>query len=305
MKTAYKYSVISLLLILASCSKSEGEPEIVTPNYYNKISCDGVQILDATDNFNMRRTDEFMLISYTSYIPGSAFVVDRSVSIKFSLYGGFSQASAQKGTTVYKSFAYDSAANFHFELEQYDQVNNTVKGNYSGKVYVNPEDLNSEFIIIEGSFFLQVGNDEGAGPTAATSLKLKMNGADWRSTVLLNPQEYTYEGTVNYAANQFLSDDKYKIVIGHEDATASAISTHVFDNTNTDFFVKLGKYNAITNQFDYYISSQGILKIDTAGHLPPSGIGYFYTGTFNFTATNPVAPFDVITITDGVITYHD
>ena len=290
-------------MIFNSCSNNTDD-EVDTVIYYNKISCNGVQILDESGEFlTTRRLDDYQNIYFVSYIPESAFVVENRVNINFDLYGNFGNVSVQKESTVYKSFLYDSSANFNFVLDEYDSVNNAVKGHYSGKLYLDPEDLNSSFVTIEGSFFLLVGNNEGG--SGITKMGLKMNGADWRSTVLLNPQEYTYEGTVNYAANQFLSDDKYKIVIGHEDATASAIGTHVFDNTNTDFFVKLGKYNAITNQFDYYISSQGILTINTAGHLPPSGIGYFYTANFSFTSTNPLAPFDVINITDGVINYHD
>ena len=311
MKTAVRYFIICFLLVLTSCSKSEDSNASDTM-YYQKFSKNGVQINDDSfteNNYNgnylLQRNGDRLELHFTFGENNILYYL----SISFDEYGNLGQASISYqpawplSYTWYKNFLYDSAEHFHFQLDEYDAVGNTAKGNYSGKIYIDPEDENSDFFTIEGSFFLKIGNDEGVA--GITRLKLKMNGADWRPTVFLSPLDVTYEGAFGYAANQFLSDDKYKIVIGHEDTTASAIGLHIFDNSNTDFFVKLGKYNAITKQFDYYVSSQGVLNIITAGHLPPSGIGYFYTGTFNLTATNPEAPFDIITITDGFINYHD
>lgn len=290
MKTALRYLIISFLLVLISCS-SDKEPII----YYNKINCNGIQVLDASaENLETSKTEDFIKVGCDYYTESPAEF--HRVILIFDKYGNLGFASDVNVSTnsAFGNFAYNSAEHFNFQLEEFDEAKGTVKGNYSGKLYSDPKDLNSDFINLEGSFYLKVF-EQSNGEVTRPLLNLKMNNIDWRPTRQLDYQ-FPYEGTPDGRVTQFVSDDPFKLVIGY--LLDNQEQMHSFDNTNTDFFVRLGKYNPVTNQFDYYTTSLGTINITDAGYGPFSG-GYLCKGTFSLTATNPIVPFDTITITDG------
>ena len=306
MKIAIKYLLICFLFVFTSCSSSDNTEPDLGPTYYQKLNVDGTQVKDLSFHDDPNGMPAFAYRSFDllrlniNYV-NAANNIEYQFRFNFNEYGDLGevyiayQPPWPSGYLWYKNFLYDAAQHFHFVLEEYDAVKNTVKGNYSGKIYIDPEDENSDFITVEGSFHLKIIDEQNSVTHLYKNIKLNMNGQDWKVMQRLDRGSFPYEGAHDDIALQFVSDDKFKIVMGY--VRDNQIGSHTFDNTSTNFFVKLGKYNPMTNQFDYYIISHGMLSLTTSQYM--TAVNYQTTGTFSFAATNPFPPYDTINVTNG------
>ena len=186
---------------------------------------------------------------------------------------------------------------FHFEVENLDEVAGTIRGNFSGKLYVDDEDLNSDFIEISGSFYNQIGIHEGGLYVYA-----KLNGFDWFYTHAPSNSEVPYADYGSLPSNlrfyQATGDDEYRIVLVYE----NRVGVQNFPNTTSGAYVRLSKYNVLTGLYEDYNTTAGTLVMTDV--VPNGYRWYTYSGVFNFTAVNPANSADVIQVTDGHFSFQ-
>jgi|LakMenE18May11ns_1017448.scaffolds.fasta_scaffold9741766_1 hypothetical protein len=301
MKYFIKFLLVLFFLIFSACSSSSDYNQVDEVDFYQTFKYDNQVVLDGVNypsNYYLfeyaKESDGFLNVTLDLLDSSSNRV---QLYLSFDKFGNFGKAyfvkwlPDQSSADIYESYVNNSSQNFNFQLDSYDDLNRTVKGSYSGKVYIDNSNLNSSFRLIEGTFYIKIGGDI---PTLSKpNAKLKFNGTQWHPTVEV--QIPSNEVNAQDATFGMLSDDVYKIVIGLK--RYEPLANHTFNNSNTDFFVKLAKFNTVTMQYEYFVSSSGNLTI--TGIIPVSIISRNFKGLFSFTATNPQNPSEIITITDG------
>jgi len=188
----------------------------------------------------------------------------------------------------FTTFRDNSSSNFNFQLISYDAVNKRVKANFSGYIYFDPTNLNSESKFINGSFDLPV--KEYVPPVANIINEAKINGVYWRATNKFQTREV---GNYHNITLQCLNDEVYKIMISFRDERGNTTLPGVYNFTNTDVVkkVQIAKYNPVTRSYINYNCSGRVTFINIWN--------YCIQGTYNFTGVNPSNPSDVITIENG------
>jgi hypothetical protein len=308
MKKFFRYFFVTVLVFLNACSSPSDEDQIDDDNnqieevvYYQTFKYDNQVILDNTNYTSINsptfrhatEKDGFLNVTF-SILDGNSNRLE--LILAFDKFGNFGTVYFIKWFPdnthqIFESFVHNSGNYFNFQLESYDVVNNTVKGNYSGRVYSDKTNLNSNFKNIEGSFFVKITQADGT--IGKPNVKSKFNGIQWHPTnSIIVPNNEINAQDATYGV---LSDDAYKIVIGLK--RYEPIANHQFNNSNTDFFVKLAKFNNNTMAYDYFESSSGNITITAKEAVSPISVNF--KGTFSFTATNPLNPTEIISITEG------
>jgi len=215
-----------------------------------------------------------------------------SIQFEFDKFGNLGAVSASPADfelpSVYSHQNF-SGHYFTFNLIAIDEVNKTVKATFSGKLYEDDEDLNSDFTEISGSFWI---NYTEVTPTVpGLEVSAKIDGNDWYST-----NSYTTNGTGNWSTfiHHELGDDEYKIMLGFDDENMSA-GIHTFTPATETIYATIAKYNLETKMYE---------KFDATGTLEITGTETFgiitiVSGTYSFTAVNPNDSSETIQVTNG------
>jgi len=277
MKNLKLIALALFTILISSCSSDE--------------SGDGSQSGDAYFNFTYNnktqkvktweaiKQGDFIEVLGTSE---EGFAID----FKFNTYGNLYEAitnSTSITSTIPNHYALGnfSSNTFTFTLENLNPTDKTVQVKFSGKIYEDEYDYQSDFINVSGSFkipYKEIASDfEGQGTSA------KLDGKDWHGLVMSSTIE-NMESYILYAQN----DGEYSINITFPYSGAKA-GTYTFTN-NSAYKISFQKYDVATHEnIDYIVS----------GTINYTAINDFYvTGTFNLTATHPVTKAK-ITITNG------
>lgn len=252
--------------ILISCSSNSENNKI--QQYFN-FTKDGQQVLITQwDTYNYPDQEGFEVVGKNT--------TGGNVSVSFDKYGSLNrvrliQPNGSDFST--KNNFYDFSSNyFKFELIAIDEINKTVKVDFSGKLYENEFDLNSKYSIVSGSFYLVVDN---LFYTSEKGVDAKFNGKDWHS-VKANLNSTLLGGDVIL---KVASDDEYEIAI-YFNSLDTKTGQYAFNSNSTNNKVVLSKYDLLTNKYIKYICD-GTMNID-------SNYQSVIQGTFNLTATDPI-----------------
>lgn len=176
---------------------------------------------------------------------------------------------------------------FDIDIISLDEVNHKIKVNFSGTVYRDWTDMNSESNDISGEldvYYAEVA--EGFPfPIMINSVE-QYCGADFNGT----PWKAYFE----HENGVFYSYDPYKVEIHF--ANSPSPGSYAFDQSTTDNYVRFYKFNPVTMVYDQYEASGTVAYSYREFH---GGTRYSFIGTFNLTAVNPNNPSDTITVTNG------
>ncbi len=272
MKYFKHFTFITLFVVLTSCSSDK---ETVTDDNSNQFELfiNGVLVSSQIGEsvFKTEGTINFGRLSFNT-------------SGQFGYFSLDLNTGSPTATSLFYSFRGYSSNYFDFNLESIDEVKKRVKGTFSGYVYANPLDINSEKKFVSGSFNTKY---KDVLP-AITNLrnKAKINGNQWTSSNKYLTREVT---NYNQITQHDLSDDPFKIMIKYDFGTITE-GTYNFINSNISNKIQLAKFDILTQTFVSY---------DCAGTLNITDkTGIVITGNYNFTAIHPITG-EIITVSEG------
>lgn len=255
-----KFISIFILAGLTSCSSdSSGESSVS-----NALTVNGNTVTLGTV---IAQKSEETLFIYASASDGS------SIQIGFNKYGNLeSVIYDDQNFNSFYNYQYFKSNYFDFDLISINESNNSVKISYSGNLYSNENDLESDSVSISGSFNVNYINQtpliEGLG------LSCKIGGQNWYET------DFWDNGFSN-VDRKFINDDDKMIIMNFEDESIEP-GTYTFNGSNVNK-LSLAKFNTTTKEYDSYDSS-GTVTITS--NTIVSGVVRVIEGTFSFTATN-------------------
>jgi hypothetical protein len=300
MKRYIYFLFIALTFVFSGCS-SDNDSVIENPtpqeSDYFRMNVSGADIqfgLDGTSNAGLNRAEDVFEIQ-ARYGIG---ISETDFTFRFDKSGHAIDVTLKSNDTEYAiSVDYGNYTNFrqnYFDVQivSLDEVQKRLKASFSGRVYMNRLDFNSEFMEISGTFELPYGDFLPSPGITYSSLPLKcyakINGSDWNATHQSTPE--------SNAPAIFTSFDPYRIDVFIK-VNNSATAEYNITPESQDNYIRFYKFNTVTLLYDEY---------DVTGtmdyHLKEfygGGNRYRYFGSFNFTAINPQNPADIIQITDG------
>lgn len=205
-----------------------------------------------------------------------------AIDFKFNVYGNLYEALTNPASVTSEVPWLQASENFTsnsftFTLENINTSNKTVQVKYSGKVYDNPYDHESEYINVSGAF--KVSYKEITPEIEGLGTFAKIDGKDWHG-LSLSTTVKDLETKILHVEN----DGEYTIGIAFPDYGAKT-GTFAFTNNSA---------NRITFQ-KYDVSTHEYIDYDVSGTVTYTTMNdYYTTGTFNLTATNPVTKAKVI-----------
>lgn len=266
-----KFILIFVLAGLTSCSSDSSGGSSVS----NALTVNGTTVTLGTV---IAQKSEESLFIYASASDGS------SIQIGFNKYGNLeSVIYDDQNFNSFYNYQYFKSNYFDFDLISINESNNSVKISYSGTLYSNENDLESNSISISGSFNVNYINQtpliEGLG------LSCKIGGQNWYET------DFWDNGFSN-VDRKFISDDDKMIIMNFEDETIEP-GTYTFNGSNVNK-LSLAKFNTTTKEYDSFDTS-GTVTITS--NTIVSGVVRVIEGTFSFTATNGS---NTIEVTNGI-----
>ncbi len=255
-----KFILIFVLAGLTSCSSDSSGGSSVS----NALTVNGTTVTLGTV---IAQKSEESLFIYASASDGS------SIQIGFNKYGNLeSVIYDDQNFNSFYNYQYFKSNYFDFDLISINESNNSVKISYSGTLYSNENDLESNSVSISGSFNVNYINQtpliEGLG------LSCKIGGQNWYET------DFWDNGFSN-VDRKFISDDDKMIIMNFEDESIEP-GTYTFNGSNVNK-LSLAKFNTTTKEYDSYNTS-GTVTITS--NTIVSGVVRVIEGTFSFTATN-------------------
>lgn len=176
----------------------------------------------------------------------------------------------------------------YFDFELVSIANGQAKVNFSGKVYENDYDLQSDFSTVEGDFVVNLQTQ--APILAGQGVSAVVNGNAWHK--VSGSQSSGSDGfSLNYD-----SDDEYGIIFFINPNTL-AVGNYTFNAASPNVNkVIVSKYNEQLEYGEELVSTSGTFNITSKTVSGPYTI---IEGTFTVTATHPDAN-EVVTITNGI-----
>jgi len=274
--TKLKFIAFILFATLISSCSSDDSGDNQSGDAYFKFTYDGkVQNVKTWEAIKLGD-----LIEVTGQSPDGGVGID----FKFNIYGNLYEAFTY-GTDITSNIPFLEASEhftsntFTFTLENLNTTDKTVQVKFSGKVYDDPYDHESDYINVSGSFKVSYKDDpssslEGYGTFA------KIDGKDWHGLSMSSTVE-NQETKILYAEN----DSEYIIGIAFPKYGAKA-GTFAFTNNNFANRITFQKYDLSTHEFIDY---------DVSGTITFTTINDSYAaGTFSLTATNPITKAKII-----------
>lgn len=280
--TKIKFIAFALITaIFASCSSgddnddntnipsTEGSFDFVYNNETKKIS-----------SWEAKKIDDYMQVKgITSDGIGVNFV--------FNVYGNLYQAitfgTSTGAITDHETSEIFTSNTFTFTLEELNTANKTVKVKFSGKMYIDGYDVESDFIVVSGSFNVPYSNSTPDIPGLGTFAKF--DGTDWHGMAF----DSSTTGSTQITTLNVQNDGEYSLGIVF---AKGDLKTGTFPFTGNDFSngVSLEKFDISTDEYiDYNVS--GTITYTTVGNN-------YVEGTFSLTATHPDNDSKIV-ITEG------
>lgn len=278
------FALVLFVSLFASCSddsnsSTDNNPQPVEQHF--DYTYDG-QAVPVTILQAVRSEDRFAVNATTAN--GM-----QSIEIEFNKYGNLGEVIAITNSNWQTGFYYNKSDFFTFTLVEIDEDNKTIEGTFSGKVYDEGFDVTSNFNTVSGSF--KVAYTEQQPQVAGLHFNAKIGGQDWYSTQNIQSGGFPSGSNLELL---FVSDDKYELsVITNHDHTEEG--TYTFGNTGAMNSLKFYVYDPALGYPTEGVVTNGTLTITD------KTVGPQYTllsGTFSFTATNPLTN-ATIQVTNG------
>ena len=287
--------ILLLTLIFTGCSTNDS----ASKEYFN-FSVGGIDFSlvpnGESDSFNraqvLRNGDLFVIIIVMGFTSDS--LEQNFYKIYFDKNGNVIYAERKADSSsagglslTFKNYPDFSSNYFTINILSINESSKKIRLNFSGNLYYHESNLNSESVLIEGDLDMTYNENQ------ELNYDIKFNGIDQYCSAKLN--SLPWKAWQEYTFSQFTSTDAYKIEPHF--ASDSNVGSYNFNATSTDNYVRFSKFNTSTLTYDYYIVTGQVAYSYKEFH---GGNMYSFIGTFNFTATNPNNPSDVIQVTDGV-----
>lgn len=279
-----KVKILGLFLIMAfaaGCSSNDSEQQDDSPSVF-RLFVNGEEQEVPVYAY---KTEDNIVIDLWNHKMGF------DTSGRFAYFNIDLQTGTVSQTSRFYSYREYSSNFFEFSLESIDTQKKRIKGTFSGYLYADPANLNSEQKHVSGSFDVRYYD---LAPTI-TGIKnqAKIAGAEWKS----NWQYFTrgpYGPTYTKIIQHNVDGGQYKIML-HYDMTTSpnlyTVGTINFTDSDITNKVQLAKFDPLTQTSVLY-NCTGTLTVTQVERNIASG-------NYQFTAVNPNNPSDVIAVTDG------
>lgn len=309
--------IIKLVLIFAffcvSCSNDTSDNSTVNTQYL-RLNINGVEKIIPSEDYPNNSVvlgfsgNVFQLTAFYGKLDNNyssqmfKLIFDKNgniISVKNSVHEN------EYGDFVYGNYNFFPSNYFDLNIISLDEASKKIKVSFSGNLYLNSNStsnlyllsLDREFVQAEGE--IDMIYEEWEGPYTGIFManleqycSAKLNGVAWEGN-----RANEFMGSYTYGS--FMASDPYKIEIRF--AQDANLGSYNFTTASTENRIKFSKFNTTTLTYDYY-TVNGVLNNDYKEFH--GGTSYSYFGTYNFTATNPNNPSDVIQVTDGKFRYY-
>lgn len=198
---------------------------------------------------------------------------DSSIEIVFNQFGDLESVSYDDAEfNSFYNYQYYKSNYFTFNIVSLNEATNTIKVTYSGTLYSDETDLNSESVTLSGGFDTEYINQTPS--ITGLGLSCKINGQDWYETDF-------WDNGFSDVDRKYISDDENMIIMNLTEETIET-GTYSFTN-NSQNKIGFAKFNTTTKEYDFY-QTTGTLTI-TSNTVVSSFIRII-EGTFSLTATS-------------------
>lgn len=275
--TKIKFIVLIIFTaLISSCSSSDDSGENQPGNTYFKFTYDNkIQKVKTWEAIKLGD-----LIEVTGQSEDGGVGIDFKFNIYGNLYEAFTYGTAMTGTIPFLEASENFTSNtFTFTLENLNTTEKTVQVKFSGKVFDDPYDHESEYINVSGSFKVSY-IEEASSSLEGYGTFAKIDGKDWHGFSMSSTVE-NQETKILYAEN----DGEYTIGIAFPKYVAKA-GTFSFTSNNFANRITFQKYDLTTHEYIDY---------DVSGTIIYNTINDSYAaGTFSLTATHPVTKAKIV-----------
>jgi hypothetical protein len=284
-----KYAVLVIIITFFFSCSNNGDDPVATPlGYINVVYNNSPLVLPS---FKAERDGDYFRIL------ASRSVNDVFINSDFAML--FHKDGTMIKTTIYDatiqnefttSFYY-SRDTFTFNIENIDEVNLTIKVNFTGKIFSHDHSfIDVPFKTVSGSIFLPYNNI--VPPTnsfAKNETTMLVNNTPWRGKGQLFNDEFDTGSAI-----EIVGDTKYSINIVVPLASSITLGTFNFSQNSDIYKLKT------VNLFRYYPGEISPNEFVCTGSLTiaEKALGVI-KGTFNLTAHDPLTN-ENVTITNGV-----
>ncbi len=287
--------LLSILLSFAACSSDSSDPieeEIPLGPTLMQLSINGDEIRNnAHPQAPFFRSEDTFIYNTDTDDLGLSFSFDKSGRLGFVSY----KMTVGPGslTRKFSNFRNYASHYFTFNIIAVDEEHRRVKGSFSGYLYANPENLNSESKFISCNFELDY--KDIIPDVFGTKNEAKIDGIQWSR---INRFYSRSLENSNYVIENTLDDGPYKITINYNPQT-NGINTGVYNFTAADVTNKvvLFRFNRDTSSFIQYNCS-GTLRVTRRERIDMNT--FILSGTYDFTAVNVNDAAEVIDVTEGI-----
>ena len=304
MKTSYIFILI-FCAFLVSCSSEDAKStdnDIVPENYiYLKVDGEKVFSDDNVENLylgNPVKMDHDVLVF--TILHGEVGYVWNEILFYMTNKGQLLQVT-QISNGFEFNITYRNYKNFpsnYFKVSDFnfDEVKSKVHFKFEGKLYFENDNFNSESINLSGEIKSDYVTETSTTPNFIL-LPTEASLLDQNCSAMINGN--LWDAKIENPYSTFTSYDAYKFEIIF-DINAAAGDFQITPASVTNY-VKFSKFNITTLTFDDYIVN-GLLKLDYRENHGATKNSF--KGTFDFTATNPNDPTDILQVTDGKFTSY-
>lgn len=290
------YFIIICATLALGCSKDSNsnpnDAETLSKNSQINYTVNGVKYTFGSDGYCCFKSENTFIINPSTTSSSIEFSFDTVARF------GYFKIDLNTGTSTMTSKFYSSngfsSHYFDFNISSIDEVHKRVKGNFSGYLYSNPLNINSEQKYVSGDF--DIYYYDIVPYVSGLKNTCKINGSEWIKT-----NEYSIRGIGELNSNiikHYTSDDEYKIMINYKQNSIN-VGTYNFSDIDTTNKVQLAKFDIITGQYVIY-NCTGTLNIVKKEITTNTGSGEFILkGDYNLTAINPNNNNEIIQVSDG------
>jgi len=294
MKRLIKFFTLIFTVIFMSCSSDEDNNS--NPYYFNfKLNSTPFTQITYPNNFYAQGGDKYFKIGINSD-DGMYFhiIFDKNGKLIESKVYSLGQIPTFVNKENY--FHYRSHY-FYFDNISINETTKTISGNFYQKLYSDKNNLDSDYDIVEGDFYLSYDNEQYSNnQELIIPCNTKLNETDW---FCFDENHFSYPPFQAQREIEFISNDDSKFKIGI-DVYNSETGLYNFDtSTYTGNYIKFYKYNINTLNYDEY-DVDGSIEIISRNLLWPPG--FKYTIKFDLTANHQISG-ETINISDGNFTF--
>lgn len=304
MKVRVLLYMLAAFTIISCSSDGDNTPDnqdvaaLIRDQFYLKIN--GTEIPFYSPDFpDYNPNLNFYNVFGTPVLQNGAFQFNAAfqgklLTLKFTKLGKLIQISVGTNSVhsslepygaTYMNYENFPAHFFDFELESIDEEAKTLTATFSGTLYAQDDDMDSEPMQVEG----RISRSYVENSSIPGDFEIFINGYDEGLTAKVSNQ--FWQATRKYSSVTFTADDAYRFYLN----PVAHDGTHTYDPASPSNYVTLMKFNPQTLQYDQ-LSATGNMTITFYQDWGQYGL---FEGDFSFTATNPSNPSETIQVTEG------